>query len=242
MFIMNRCCVLFAYLTLFPHLPSGNENHYWTKWVGVCCKENCNRRVTPKNGIFCANFSFRRGHYVPCHSCFCAECYQPIGNKPFPIRELVDDEGIPLPEKETSRFLKARPGDMLVVPFQCDMCHFRNMLGRNPDDANSRDFEILEYIRRANLDAMWARESTTVKQNLRVLLRAETFCDRVGLNPVSPLLGPFPLEDSLGMQAAIAVLDKSLDKGKYEAMVQWETFRKTRSSITNYQASVYGLS
>lgn len=55
-------------------------------------------------------------------------------------------------------------------------------------------------------------------------------------------LGPFPLWDSFGMLPAIAVLDKSLDKGKYEEFVQWETFRKMRSAITNFhQASAHGL-
>lgn len=44
------------------------------------------------------------------------------------------------------------------------------------------------------------------------------------------------------MLPAIAVLDKSLDKGKYEEFVQWETFRKMRSAVTNFhQASAKGL-
>ena len=54
----------------------------------------------------------------------------------------MDNEGIPLPEKESSRFFKARPGDMLMVPFQCDICHFRNMLGRKPEDTNILDIGI----------------------------------------------------------------------------------------------------
>ena len=44
------------------------------------------------------------------------------------------------------------------------------------------------------------------------------------------------------MQSAIAVLIRSLDKGAYERFVQWETFRRTRSAITNArQASAEGL-
>jgi len=158
------------------------------------------------------------------------------------IRATLDDDGVPLPDKEDNRFVQARAGDMLMVPFQCDTCHFQNIQKRNPMEGDAKDDETLEYIRRANLDAFWARETSTVKKNLSVLLRAERCFERLDMTPVSPPLGPFPLEDSLGMKSAIAVLDKSLDKGLYEELVQWETFRKTRSAITNvHQASCQGL-
>lgn len=158
------------------------------------------------------------------------------------IRPTLDDEGIPLPDKEDNRFLRARAGDMLMVPFQCEVCHFRNMEKRDPVLGHAKDEETMEYIRRASLDAFWARETSTVKKNLGLLWRAENFCERLSLKSVSPPLGPFPLNDVLGMKAAISVLDKSLDKGNYERLVQWETFRKTRSAITNvHQASPYGL-
>lgn len=159
------------------------------------------------------------------------------------IRQACDDDGVPLPDKEEKRFIRARPGDMLMVPFQCDLCHFRNIMQRDPFSEEPNDFEILEYIRRANLDAFWGRESSTVSKNLSVLLRAERCFDRLGMPSAVDQLGPFPLKDTMGMQSAIAVLDKSLDKGKYEAFVQWETFRKTRSALTNlHQACVDGLS
>ena len=55
-------------------------------------------------------------------------------------------------------------------------------------------------------------------------------------------MGPWPLEDSLGMKGVIAVLDRSLDKGVYEDNVQWDTFRKQMSNVTNIsQAGVGGL-
>jgi len=57
-----------------------------------------------------------------------------------------------------------------------------------------------------------------------------------------PPIGPFPLEDTLGMRAALAVLDKSLDKGNCAKNVQWATFRRMRSAITNfYQAPPSGM-
>jgi hypothetical protein len=45
------------------------------------------------------------------------------------------------------------------------------------------------------------------------------------------------------MMSAAAILDRSLDKGLTEEFVQWDTFRGTRSFVTNCtQASVAGLS
>jgi hypothetical protein len=63
-----------------------------------------------------------------------------------------------------------------------------------------------------------------------------------GLPPTTPHLGPWPLKDVTGMKAAIAVLDRLLDPGVYEDNVQWDTFRKQMSTVTNIsQAAVGGL-
>ena len=129
-----------------------------------------------------------------------------------------------------------------MVPFQCDICHFRNIMKRDPDYYRPQDSEVLEYIRRASLDAFWSRETSTVQNNLRLITRAEKSNAELGLPPLVPNLGPFPVSDDCGMQSAIAVLIRSLDKGAYERFVQWETFRRTRSAITNArQASAGGL-
>jgi hypothetical protein len=59
---------------------------------------------------------------------------------------------------------------------------------------------------------------------------------------VTPEMGPFPLADTSGMKAALAVLDRSLDKGLHAEFVQWDTFRKARSVVTNIsQAGASGL-
>ncbi len=55
-------------------------------------------------------------------------------------------------------------------------------------------------------------------------------------------MGLWPLVDNLGMKAAMAVLDRSLDKGNYEDTVQWDTFCQAMSTVTNIlQARVGGL-
>jgi hypothetical protein len=104
------------------------------------------------------------------------------------------------------------------------------------------DVEIMALIRRASLDALWSREPTTVSANLREAVRMEKFTSRVKLPCVTPAMGPFPLQDDFGMLPAIALLDRSLDKGVYADHVQWGTFRKAMSVVTNItQAGVGGL-
>jgi hypothetical protein len=104
------------------------------------------------------------------------------------------------------------------------------------------DNEILALIRRASLDALWAREPNTVQANLREAIRMEKFASRLKLPSVTPAMGPFPLQDDFGMLPAISLLDRSLDKGVHSEHVQWGTFRKARSVVTNVtQAGVSGL-
>jgi hypothetical protein len=155
----------------------------------------------------------------------------------------VDEDGDLLEDSDDAeRFVVARAGDHLMVPFQCEVCHFRNVMRRDPVRSSSRDQEILGFMRRANLDAFWSRESSTVKSNLGEAMRIERTAFRLGMPSMTPPMGPWPLEDSQGMSAALAVLDRSLDKGKHETTVQWDTFRRSMSAITNIsQASVGGL-
>jgi hypothetical protein len=128
-------------------------------------------------------------------------------------------------EADESRFLRARAGYMLMLPFQCEICHYRNSTKRDPNERDFKDAEALEYISRETLDSIWSREPATVKENLQGILRIEGTMLRLNLPPMLNFLGPFPLEDIHGMQATTAVLDRLLDKGLYEAQVQWETFR-----------------
>jgi hypothetical protein len=130
-----------------------------------------------------------------------------------------------------------------MVPFQCDLCHFRNIMGRDPWNSRKEDHEILEYVRRATLDSFWSRETSTVTFNLREARRMEQkVADRLGMPSITPPMGPFPLDDECGMKAAIAMLDRSLDSGRHADHVQYGTFRKVRSTITNIiQAGVGGL-
>jgi hypothetical protein len=153
-----------------------------------------------------------------------------------------DGEVICNPGDET-RFMEARAGDHLMTQFQCETCHFRNIMGRDPMvELCDGDRELMTDFRRALLDAFWSREPPTVRGNLIEAIRGERYGDRTGMPSVTPAMGPFPLEDSSGMKVAVAVLDRSLDKGIHAEFVQWDTFRKTRLVVINIsQAGVSGL-
>ena len=159
------------------------------------------------------------------------------------MARTLDDDGNELEDPGgNNRFMHGRNGDHLMVPFQCELCHFRNIYGRDPEENNLKHKEFFIFARRANLDAFWSREPPTVRNNLKELVRMKRTEDRFGFQCTTPPLGPFLVKDDLGMKAAIAILDRSLDKGAYGPHVQWATFRKLMSGITNTsQASVGGL-
>jgi hypothetical protein len=169
----------------------------------------------------------------------------PLGLTHFPIALQYDDEGeVITSHDEEKRFVEARAGDHLMTPFQCEICHFRNIYVRDPISRDLQDKESLEFIRRGVIDAFWSREPSTVKSNLYEAKRGAKSARRFGFPEGSgtPPMGPFPLSGDFGMKAAMLVLDRSLDPGKYADYVQWETFRKERSAVTNIsQAGVSGL-
>jgi hypothetical protein len=91
-----------------------------------------------------------------------------LGRRRFPVKVLIDDDGKELVDpSEASRFKKARAGDHLMTPFQCELCHFWNIMGRDLVMSYEKDVAILEFSRQASLDAFWCRAKTTVAANLR---------------------------------------------------------------------------
>jgi hypothetical protein len=157
----------------------------------------------------------------------------------FPVRQPKDVDGITqVIEGEEDRFQYGRNGDHLMLSFQCGLCHFRNMEGRNPVKGNNLDDRVLMLIRRATLDSFWSREPATVKGTLRNGSRLEDIVGQLGLSPAVEPMGPFPIHDSVGMKLAVAMLVRSLDPGKTEQYVQFGTVRTLRSAYSNmYHAS-----
>lgn len=134
---------------------------------------------------------------------------------------------------------RGRDGDHLMgVPFQCDLCHFRNVSGRNPCWNSPVDCNALTGIRQANLDVMWARASSTVATNLsRQRKDYSSAMARYPLRQPLPLLGFEEVEDKVGMTAALITLNASLRQGKYADHLQPDSARKTRSWYNNAHMS-----
>ena len=135
-------------------------------------------------------------------------------------------------EEDRGRHIVARNGDHLLIPFQCEICHYRNLKGMDPTGTKD-DGILLRTIRRANLDAFWSREPGTVSATRRDSLKLAEIGMRLGLKNILPVMGPFPLEDSLGMGLAVGMLIRSLDKGRYQSTLQFESVRKMRSAFSN---------
>jgi hypothetical protein len=94
-------------------------------------------------------------------------CYQPHALDRFYHHVETDDDGFDWrPTKDLSRYKVAQNGDHLLTTFQCELCWFRNLQGRNPVADLVADTLLLCCIRRANLDAVWGREPHTVAATL----------------------------------------------------------------------------
>jgi len=53
----------------------------------------------------------------------------------------MDKEGVVAEDvREQKRFIEARAGDHLMIEFQCDVCHFRNIQRRDLDPKEAKDY------------------------------------------------------------------------------------------------------
>jgi hypothetical protein len=113
---------------------------------------------------------------------------------------------------------------------------------RDPQLNLAQDLRILKCIRRANLDSLWSVEPRTTARTLSECRRGSDIASSLGFkHKLFQPMGPFPLEDTFGMAAAIVILQVSLNPGKYDKHVQFGTIRKFRSAFSNaYHASAEG--
>ena len=213
---------------------------FW-EWKG-CCKE-CGKLKQPLQGLFCHNFCHSRGSWRPCHSVWCGDCYTSYDEIKFHIAEPENDEGVVWKRKKDEfRYKRARNGDMLLSPFQCDLCWFRNLMGRDPMENKMSDKFLLVFIRRANLDMLWSASPYTVNTNRGNALKGLRMCDDLGITPTYESMGPWPLEDNMGFTVALMMLKSSLLPGKHnKEYQQFDTIRSLRTAFSNvYEASVSG--
>jgi hypothetical protein len=97
----------------------------------------------------------------------------------------------------------------------------------------TKDRSVLKLIQKANLNALWSREPSTLAGNLSQGRKMEVAGDEMGFDTKGPPTGPFPLEDSLGMKLACTLLRSSLHPGKWEKFIQFGTAQKIRSVYSN---------
>jgi hypothetical protein len=151
---------------------------------------------------------------------WCGSCYTPHPKDNFFRFVPTDEDGFEWrPAEDQPRYLYARDGDHLQVPFQCDLCMFQNLAHRNPCEDDPKDDLLLCCIRRINLDAVWGREPGTVSATLCAAQQMVKLLDKVDLCPELPARGPFPVADSFGAKAAISMILKSLEHMQIESWV-----------------------
>ena len=189
-------------------------------------------------GLFCSNFLRNRGPFPPCLSVWCGKCYQAHPEDPFPVQVRLDDEekeDLETEERLDQRYRTGRDGDHLMgIPFECDLCHFRNVMERDPVQGNSKDDFTLLAIRRGSLDAMWSRETSTVSGNFRRLQRDYNDSMEVfSIKKPMPVIGTNEVKDRVGMRITLMTLNSSLRIGRYLDTIQWDTMRKTPTWWTN---------
>jgi len=137
-------------------------------------------------------------------------------------------------KEDEDRFMVGRNGDFLLFPFQCDYCWFRNLEGREHNATSYLDNLILGYIRRVNLDGMWARSPSTVASVKSGLTKLINSWKEVGVTIDLPSLGPWPLDDKVGFRLAIGQLRLSQKPGKNaKTHQQYDTIRRLRSSYSH---------
>jgi hypothetical protein len=191
------------------------------------------------HGICCANFSSPRGSWNQCRGAWCADHCAPTTWDKHPLKESLEENGMVVIHclRDKNNFLRARNGDCLMVPFQCCLCHFRNMKDRDPFSSDHFDCNLLTAICRANLDSFWGRAASTVSNNLSSTLNVVwTMREKhraMGTNRCFPPQGPHLIADTFGTFAACVMLEHPLNPGINRTNVQFGAIRKTRSCLTN---------
>ncbi|KAL7579542.1 hypothetical protein ACA910_007917 [Epithemia clementina (nom. ined.)] len=211
-------------------------------------------KVSHKHRIIYANFGYGHEHWTLCLRAYHRQCYQvPLKIDPFPRgltpRALEEDWDETLKEesrgwevtqveyKELQKeFTSARAGDHLMVPFVCELCHFRNVFSREPRGGFVEDQWVIACIVRANLDAFWARQPSTVYGNLQEISRLMQ--QSVEMQIDYPMRnfprGPYPVLDMFGVVPAVMSLQQLLSKGRNSGTIQWDTMRGMRLAYSNF--------
>ena len=136
-----------------------------------------------------------------------------------------------------TRRLWSQHGAHLCSPFQCELCWFRNLEGRDPVPG-VHDLAIA-LIRHSNLDNIAGRAPSTIRSHILETRSIVENLGRFGLTVPLHTLSPMPLGDPVGMGIAVAMQLKFLTaKGRIVSNPQYATVRGVRGTATlNWQSS-----
>ena len=127
-------------------------------------------------------------------------CYKQRINDNYPIAVLKDKDGMRDP-KELKKFKYGKNGDHLISPFQCDLCHFRNIQRRDPEVNVVSEKKLLVVISRVNLDAFWGRiDHTVVSNRVDVKQILHFVSNYLGITSIFPEMGPHAIADHWGWE------------------------------------------
>jgi hypothetical protein len=215
----------------------GMQDNYMS-WTGHCKECSAIRKWVHR--LFCGNFFLAWGNYPPCRAVWCGKCYQELINNNFPRldhHQSGSDLEVDLVYTQ-NQYQSGRDGDHLMgVSFKCNLCSFRNVVGRDPDATNNREEFTLTAIRRVLLDVMWVREPDTVASN-RSRSRRDYNMAVNNLNldywTILPVLGNSTVGDQVGLGVAfLMTVLASLQPGKHSNNVQFDTIQKIQTWYAN---------
>ena len=151
----------------------------------------------------------------------------------FPLIKPQEDEGFDLTQTgDKQRHLRARDRNYLLVPFQGDLCYFRNLTNRDSGKSEA-DEKLVVSIRRSNLDTFWARKPDTVGVTRKEEVKIRKLSDLMGLSNLFSSTGTFPLEETMEIGISVCMLQRSSDKGRYWNNIQFEAVIKLRAAHWN---------
>jgi hypothetical protein len=140
--LTSLCLLLFFYLSSNTGLGNSRTPQNFCEWKGSC--KVCGKAVQGLQGIFCGNFDCYRGGWTPCRNAWCGDCYMSLPGDDFHVHLPQDEEGFVWVKRgDENRFKCGRAGDHLVPPFECDLCVFRKLKGRDPVPSSHHD----EYLK-----------------------------------------------------------------------------------------------
>ena len=118
-----------------------------------------------------------------------------------------------------------------------------NLEGRLP--ISGLDDTYVQYIRRANLDAMAGSAPQTIEAHASSILRTVRECGTFGKTPSIKERGAMPIGDPVGMGVFVEMIHHSIvaiPRIKGEEFIQYDSARKPRSTFTkSWESSPEGI-